>query len=56
MVEKVRKTQEEEIVNVLHEEGFKELSEDEVKKEDPYRSIYVFPDCVKENTAPKDDE
>jgi hypothetical protein len=55
MAERIRKTQEEEIVNVLQKEGFKELSEDEIKKP-PYKSIYVFPDCIKGQTASGNDE
>ena len=42
----IRQTQEEEIIQILNEEGFEELTEDEVKKE-PYRTIYSLPDCYK---------
>ena len=44
MAAKIRQTQEEEIIQILDEEGFEELTEDEVKKE-PYRTIYSLPDC-----------
>ncbi len=44
MVEKVRKTEEEEIIEILLKEGFEELSETEVSKE-PYKSIHTLPDC-----------
>ena len=44
MAEKVRLTQEEEIVEILRREGFEELAQNEVDKE-PYRSIYKLPDC-----------
>ncbi len=46
MVEKIKQTQEEEIISVLKREGFKELSETEIKKE-PYKSIYTLPECLK---------
>ena len=48
MAEKVRSTQEEEIILVLKREGFKEISEEEVKEE-PYRSIYALPNCFEES-------
>ena len=51
MAERVRKTQEEEIVDILNKEGFEELSQDEVKKA-PYKSIYFLPDCIKDRKAP----
>ena len=44
MVKKIRKTQEEEILQVLAREGFQELTEKDLKKE-PYKSIYALPDC-----------
>ena len=46
MVKKIRQTQEEEIVQILKREGFEELSEDELRKEQ-YKSIYNWPDCFK---------
>jgi len=39
MAKKVRKTQEEEIIEVLKKEGFRELDQKEVKKQ-PYRTIH----------------
>jgi hypothetical protein len=44
MAKKIRKTQEEEIIQVLKREGFKELNEKDLQKE-PYKSIYTLPDC-----------
>ena len=44
MAKKIRKSQEEEIIQVLKKEGFKELIEKDLQKE-PYRSIYSLPDC-----------
>ena len=44
MVEKIRKSQEEEIIQVLEREGFKEVNEKDLQKE-PYKSIYALPDC-----------
>ena len=41
---KIRKTQEEEVIELLKREGFRELSEDEIKME-PYKSIYKLPEC-----------
>ncbi|MBW2642418.1 MAG: hypothetical protein JRC89_03375 [Deltaproteobacteria bacterium] len=57
MAEKIiRQTQEEEIIQILNEEGFEELTEDEVKKE-PYRTIYSLPDCYEnENRVGKNRE
>jgi hypothetical protein len=46
MAKKVRQTQEEEIVKVLQKEGFRELTEKEIKKE-PYKSIAKAPLCFK---------
>jgi hypothetical protein len=43
---KIRKTQEEEVLELLKREGFRELSEDEIKME-PYKSIYKMPECFK---------
>ena len=53
MAKKIRKTQEEEILQVLAREGFQELTEKDLEKE-PYKSIYALPDCFskdKEATA-----
>ena len=47
MVKKIRKTQEEEITEVLKREGFKELDQKEIKKQ-PYKKIYSLPECIKE--------
>ncbi len=44
MVNKMRQTQEEEILQMLEREGFIELTEKELQKE-PYKSIYALPDC-----------
>jgi len=44
MVKKIRKSQEEEVVEMLKREGFRELSKSEVQKE-PYKSIYKMPEC-----------
>ena len=46
MAKKIRLTQEEEIVKVLKKEGFRELTENEVKKE-PYKSIAKPPLCFR---------
>ena len=52
MVKKIRKSQEEEIIQVLEREGFKELNEKDLQKE-PYKSIYVLPDCFAKEKNPK---
>lgn len=46
METKIRMTQEEEVIELLRREGFRELSEDEIKIE-PYKSIYKMPECFK---------
>jgi len=51
MAEKIRQTQEEEIIEILNKQGFKELAEEEVQKE-PYKSIYKLPDCFKGEAKP----
>jgi hypothetical protein len=52
MAERVRPSQEEEIIEMLEREGFEELTEQEVGEE-PYRSIYMLPECFKpEQPAP----
>ena len=48
MVEKVRQTQEEEVIKMLKREGFRELTETEIKEE-PYKSLFSLPDCLKAN-------
>jgi hypothetical protein len=53
MAKKIRKSQEEEILQVLAREGFQELTKKDLEKE-PYKSIYALPDCFskdKEATA-----
>lgn len=44
MAAKIRLTQGEEIVESLKKEGFKELTDSDIKNE-PYKSIYKLPDC-----------
>ena len=51
MAEKIRQTQEEQIIEILNKQGFKELTEEEVQKE-PYKSIYTLPDCFKGEAEP----
>jgi len=46
MANKIRLTQEAEIIRVLKKEGFKELTEKEIKKE-PYKSMAKAPLCFK---------
>jgi len=51
MAERVRPSQEEEIIEMLEREDFEELTEQEVGEE-PFRSIYTLPDCFEtEETA-----
>ena len=52
MAKKIRKSQEEEIIQVLKREGFKELNEKDLQKE-PYKSIYALPDCFSEEKESK---
>jgi len=52
MVKKLRKSQEEEILQVLAREGFQELTEKDLEKE-PYKSIYALPDCFAKEKKPK---
>jgi hypothetical protein len=52
MAKKIRKSQEEEIIQVLKKEGFKELNEKDLQKE-PYKSIYSLPDCFSEENNQK---
>ena len=44
MVEKIRKSQEDKVIEMLKREGFRELSKKELQKE-PYKSIYRMPEC-----------
>jgi hypothetical protein len=44
MAKRIKKSQEEEIIQVLKREGFKEVNEKDLHKE-PYKSIYALPDC-----------
>jgi len=46
MAEKIRKSQEEKVIEMLKREGFRELSEKELRKE-PYKSIYRMPECFR---------
>ncbi len=47
MAEKIRKSQEEQVIQMLKREGFRELKEKEIQVE-PYRSIYAMPECFKD--------
>jgi hypothetical protein len=49
VAEKVRKTQEEEIIEVLKREGFQEVPESELIKE-PSKSHCIWPECVTQST------
>ena len=53
MVEKIKKSQEEEIEEFLALEGFVELSEEAVASE-PYRTIFSFPKCMRPGGGTKD--
>ncbi len=44
MAEKIRKSQEEKVIEMLKREGFRELSEKDLEME-PYKSIYSMPEC-----------
>lgn len=50
MVEKIRKSEEEKVIEMLKREGFRELNKKEIQKE-PYKSIYRLPECFDENTG-----
>jgi hypothetical protein len=52
MAERIRKSQEEEIIEVLEREGFEELNKMDLQKE-PYKSIYSLPDCFSEENNQK---
>ena len=43
-IKKVRKTEEEEVVNILKRRGFVEIPMSEIEKE-PYKTIYELPEC-----------
>ena len=49
MVEKIRKSQEEKVIEMLKREGFRELSEKDLQKE-PYKSIYKMPACFRKES------
>jgi hypothetical protein len=49
MAKKIRKSQEEEIIQILKREGFRELNEKDLQKE-PYKSIYALPDCFSKDS------
>lgn len=48
MAEKIRKTQEEQVIEMLKREGFRELKEKEIQRE-PYKSIYAMPQCFRDD-------
>jgi len=48
MAERIRKTQEEQVIEMLKREGFRELKEQEIQRE-PYKSIYATPECFRED-------
>jgi len=50
MVEKIRKSEEEKVIEMLKREGFRELNKKEIQKE-PYKSICKLPECFDENTG-----
>ncbi len=47
-MEKIRKTQEEQVIEMLKKEGFQELKKKEIERE-PYKSIYTMPECFRED-------
>ena len=49
MVEKIRKSQEEKVIEMLKREGFRELSEKDLQKE-PYKYIYEMPACFRKES------
>ncbi len=51
MVRKIKKTQEDLVIEMLKREGFRELSKNEIRKE-PFRTIYKLPECFQENNKP----
>jgi len=48
MAKKIRKSQEEKVIEMLKREGFQELSKGEIQKE-PYKSICKMPECFKKD-------
>jgi len=48
MAEKIGKTQEEQVIEMLKREGFRELKEKEIQRE-PYKSIYAMPECFRDD-------
>jgi len=48
MAQKVRKTQEEQVIEMLKREGFRELKKKDIQRE-PYKSIYAKPACFSED-------
>ena len=48
MAKKIRKSQEEKVIEMLKREGFRELSKIEIQKE-PYKSICKMPECFKKD-------
>jgi hypothetical protein len=48
MAKKIRKSQEEKVIEMLKREGFRELSKGEIQKE-PYKSICKMPECFKKD-------
>ena len=48
MAERIGKTQEEEILEMLEREGFRELGKEEIEME-PYKTIFKLPVCFKED-------
>lgn len=52
MAKKMRLTQEEEVIRLLHREGFKEISKEELLQE-PYKSFIKMPDCFESKLSAK---
>jgi hypothetical protein len=52
MAKKIRLTQEEEIINLLNREGFREISREELTQE-PYKTLAKMPECFKAKTPGK---
>ena len=48
MAKKIRKSQEEKVIEMLKKEGFREVSKSEIRKE-PYKSISKMPECFKKD-------
>jgi hypothetical protein len=49
MAKKIRKSQEDEVVEMLKREGFRELSQSDIEKE-PYKSIFKLPECFEKTS------